>query len=494
MRRFFILTLGCVLALSACSDDSGESTTTVASSSPSTTPTSTSTAPTTQGTSTPTTQGATIPEPAGAAGLDDPYFPDLGNGGYDVDHYSIAMTIDPETAAIDAVTTIAATATETLATFNLDLLGLEVSAVSVDGEPAAYAREDAELRISPTGGIVDGEDFVVTVAYAGRPVPVTLMSAGVSIGWTQTDEGIYVAAEPDAARTWFPSNDHPIDKATFDFEITVPKPLTAAANGALIEVRDQGDMHTFVWELDSPMATYLATVVVGEYERVETTGPDGITLRDYLPTSFNGTVPGAFEITGEAMELLSEWFGPYPFDRYGHIVVYDLGGALETQTLSLMGNRALFAAVTVHELAHQWFGDAVTPTNWQHIWLNEGFATFAEFLWTEHRRDRDAMNAEIASLHDSLQSIGHYAISDPQESQLFGPAVYWRGGITLHALRVALGDDDVMKEIFQTYFTRYEDGNASTQDFIDVVHEVSGQDFTELWDDWLYSSQLPDLP
>jgi aminopeptidase N len=159
-----------------------------------------------------------------------------------------------------------------------------------------------------------------------------------------------------------------------------------------------------------------------------------------------------------------------------------------------MGSRALFDEVTVHELAHQWFGDAVSPANWQHIWLNEGFATFSEFLWTEHLRGTEAMNSEIASLHSNLSSIGHFAISDPQESQLFGPAVYWRGGMTLHALRVALGDDEVMKSIFQTYFTRYADGNATTQDFIDVVHEVSGQDFTDLWDAWLFSTQLPDLP
>jgi aminopeptidase N len=242
------------------------------------------------------------------------------------------------------------------------------------------------------------------------------------------------------------------------------------------------------------MTSYLATLVVGEYERVEYDGPDDILIRDYLPTSFNGTVPDGFKITLEAMEVLSDWFGPYPFDRYGHIVVYELGGALENQTLSLMGNRALFPAVVVHELAHQWWGNTVSPATWQDIWLNEGFATFSEFLWIEHRQGTDAMLEEIQDLHDALSSIGHFAIADPQESQLFGPAVYWRGGMTLHALRAELGDDEVLKEILAVYYERFEDSHAATQDFIDVVHEVTGQDFTELWDDWLYSVALPDLP
>jgi aminopeptidase N len=493
MRRI-ALVAAMLLLLVACG--SGESTSTTTG--PGTTEPAVTTAPGTSSAPT-TTVGSSTTSPAGqilegADGLGDPYFPGLGNGGYDVEHYDIQIAIDPETASLEAVTTITANATETLGTFNLDFIGLEIGSVRVDGADAPYTRQQAELRISPEGGIVAGEAFEVAVAYSGRPQLIDLVSVGVKFGWTQTPEGIYVAAEPDGARTWIPSNDHPLDKATFAFTITVPAPYVAAANGELISITENGADRTYRWELDDLMATYLATVVVGEYERVESVGPDGVLIRDYLPVSFNGVVPSGFTITAEAMEVLTEWFGPYPFDRYGHIVVYELGGALETQTLSLMGNRALFDAVVVHELAHQWWGNSVSPASWQEIWLNEGFATFAEFLWTEHRQGSQAMRAEIEGLHDALSSIGHYAISDPQEVQLFGPAVYWRGGMTLHALRVALGDDDLMKEIFRIYFERFADGNVTTQDFIDVVHEVSGQDFTELWDAWLFSSQLPALP
>ncbi len=439
---------------------------------------------------TPTT---TTPDGVGAQNVGDPYFPDLGNGGYDVTHYDISIAVDPTPAELDAITTITAVATESLGTFNLDFVGLDVTSLTVDGESADYVREGPELRISPDGGIIAGEEFTVKVAYSGQPQLLDLVSIGIPVGLLQTPEGIYVFAQPDGARTWFPSNDHPSDKARFTFHITVPKPLVAAANGALVETIDNGDSQTFVWDLESRMATYLATFVVGEYERFESEGPDGILIRDYLPTSFNGAMPPSFEVTAEAIDLFSEWFGPYPFDRYGHIVVYELGGAMETQTLVLMGSRALFDRVVVHEISHQWWGDSVTPATWQDIWLNEGFATFSEFLWVEHTRGQQAMLDTIDGLHESLQIIDHSAIFDPGESELLGSAVYWRGGLTLHALRLRVGDE-VLKEILWTYHATFAGGNATTEDFIDLAEEISGRDLTDLFATWVFAEQLPDLP
>ena len=500
MRRF-APAMGLLLVVAACSRDEPGSIPTVpataaAATAAPTTTTTTAAPTTTTTTAAPTTiesDSARPPEPAGAPGLDDPYFPDLGNGGYDVSHYDIEIAVDPVSAELEAITTVTAVAEETLATFNLDFVGLEVSSVTVDGAKAAHVRQGSELRISPEGGILAGEEFAVIIAYSGRPEQIDSASVSFRYGWIQTPGSIYVIAEPDGARTWFPSNDHPTDKATFSFRITVPKPLTAAATGALVETIDNGDSRTFIWVMEDLMATYLATIAIGEYERFETDGPDGVLIRDYLPTSFNGAVPPAFEVTAEAMELLSEWFGPYPFDRYGHIVVHELGGALETQTLTLMGSRALVDKIVVHELAHQWFGNSVSPASWQDIWLNEGFATFAEFLWTEHLRGTGTMLDEIEGLHDSLRFIDHFAISDPRKSQLFGPAVYWRGGMTLHALRAQVGDE-TMKEILQTYSARFADGNATTDAFIDLATEISGRNLIELFDAWLVATALPDLP
>ncbi len=514
MRRL-ALSVTLMVFVAACSDSA--STTTAASAAsavapvvttttelptaPTSMPISTTAAPPTTDTS-PTAPSADPPGPAGASGLGDPYFPELGNGGYDVSHYDIDMVVDPETAELEATTTITALAEETLATFNLDFVGLEIASVMVDGAESAYVRDGAELRVFPEGGIVEGEEFTVTIEYSGRPQLITVSSLPFQVGWIQTPEGIFVVAVPDAARTWFPSNDHPTDKATFTFHVTVPKPLTAAANGALVATIDNGDTRTFMWDLESLMATYLATVVIGEYERVESRGPDGILIRDYLPTSFNGTVPPALEVTSEAMGFLAEWFGPYPFDRYGHVVVSDMGWANENQTLTLIGQPTLIDEFVVHELAHSWWGGSVTPQTWQHIWLNEGFATFAQFLWIEHTQGREAMLERIGALHEILvsQDLGGWwaprinAIADPQESQLFGRAVYWRGGITLHALRVTVGDE-VLKEIFREYSVRFAGSTASTEDFIAVAEEVSDQDLTELFDEWVYTGHpFPELP
>ncbi len=501
MRRR-ALGVALLVFVAACSDSA--STTTAAPATDAIAPVATTTTkpPTTTTTAPTSTTAAPLadsPEPAGASGLGDPYFPELGNGGYDVSHYDIDIVVDPETAELEATTTITAVAEETLATFNLDFVGLEIASVMVDGVEAAFLRDGAELRISPEGGIVEGEEFTVTVEYSGRPQLITVSSLPFQVGWIQTPAGIFVVAVPDAARTWFPSNDHPTDKATFTFHVTVPKPLTAAANGALVETTDNGDTRTFMWDLESPMATYLATIVIGEYERVESRGPDGILIRDYLPTSFNGTVPPAFEVTAEAMELLIEWFGPYPFDRYGHVVVYDMGWANENQTLTLIGQPALIEVFVVHELAHQWWGDSVSPQTWQHVWLNEGFATFAGFLWIEHTQGEEAMLERIGELYERLVSQRNNAIADPQESQLFSWAVYWRGGMTLHALRITVGDE-VLKEIFHEYHARFADSTASTEDFITVAEEVSGQDLTELFDEWVYTGHpfpwdpFPELP
>jgi aminopeptidase N len=483
-----------MLAVAACGATETAVTATPSNSTSSTDAAATSSTPEDASAATTSTTPAATPGGAGSTSLGDPYFPDLGNGGYDVEHYDIDISVEPEGATLEATTTISATATESLATFSLDFVGLDLHSVSVDGADAEWSREGPKLLVEPEGGIVAGETFSVSATYSGRPEPIRLISAGVDFGWIQTPQGIYVAAEPDAARTWFPSNDYPTDKATYSFRVTVPKPLTGAANGALIEIVDNGETRTFVWELESPMATYLATIVVGEYDRIESAVPDGVLLRDYVPTSYDGELPDAFAITAEALDLLVDWFGPYPFDRYGHIVVFGLGGALETQTLSLMGNRALFAEVTVHELAHQWFGNAVSPAAWDQIWLNEGFATFAEFLWIEHRSGTDAMLRDIADRHATLGSIGHRPISDPGEGQLFGPAVYWRGGMTLHALRTELADDDLMREILQTYFRRFENGSVTTADFIGVAETVAGRDLDEVWTPWLYQSELPPLP
>ena len=449
-----------------------------------------------------TAPAATPPPPASTGdagpGLGDPYFPYLGNQGYDVDHYLIDLEADPSTNRIAGSTTIEATATGDFDSFTLDFSGLEIAGVTVDGAAVNHRREgpgDAELRIEAP--LVAGESFTVAVAYSGIPEPTAPGALPFSTGWLTNAEGSFVASEPAGAHTWFPANDHPTDKATFTFRITAPDGMTAVANGTLTDTIETGTGTTFVWEMPDPMTTYLATVVVAPLERVDHPPAGDIALRDYLPAALAVDVPESFTKTGEMIDFFDDVFGPYPFDAYGHVVVSGFPAALETQTMTVFGDdwfdTPFIEFVVVHELAHQWFGNHVSPSTWQDIWLNEGFATFSELLWVEHLYGPVAMQAEAASRYDDLASFPHAITGDPQEANLFGISVYQRGGLTLYALRAEVGDDHFF-EILRTWVERYGSGDASTGEFIALAEEIAGRDLGGLFDAWLFSSALPPLP
>ena len=476
-RRWFALAL--LVLVAACGGAAGPD---LSSTNTPTTDPGTTTI-TTPGTSTTTTPAATM--------LPDPYFPDLGNPGFDVDHYGISITLDETLATFGAATTvIEATATSALTTFSLDLLGMTIDELRVDDTAAAFERRGGEVIVTPATPLPAGEAFVVVVDYHGAPTTVGIESLGINAGWTVLDGTAYVFAEPDAAHTWFPGSDHPSDKATFTITATVPAGLTAVANGELVGTTAGATTTTFAWEMGEPMATYLAVLVVGHYERVEQPGPPGIELRDYVPA---GTpVPAAFARVPEMLELFASWFGPYPFSEYGHVVVPGFPAAMETQTMTMIGAGFDAEEVVAHELAHQWFGDSVTPATWQHIWLNEGFATFGEFLWLEEAYGPAVMEGYAEGLYAMVGGPGS-PISDPGVAELFGAGVYWRGGLTLYALRREVGDT-TMRAILTTWHDRYRYGNATTTDFIAVAEEVSERDLGTFFAAWLGGGDLPALP
>ena len=482
------------LALTAGACSGGTTVTTVDAIPAATTTSTTLPAPSTTDIDTATT----IADSPLGSGLGDPYFPGLGNSGYDVDHYLIELTVDPAINRISGTTTIEATATESGDSFSLDFVGLTIESVAVDDQPAPHQREgadDSELRINED--LVAGEAFTVAVAYSGTPVPDFNTDIGFPAGWLTNDQGTYVAAQPAGARTWFPCNDHPADKAAFTFVMTVPQGMTAVANGTLTGTTEGPGIETFVWEMADPMATYLATVVVAPLGRIEHPPVNGIVLRDYLPPRLMDDIPESFTKTGEMIEVFADLFGSYPFDRYGHVVVSGYPAALETQTMTLFGDdwfRSPFTEfVVAHELAHQWFGDSVSPATWRDIWLNEGFATYAELLWVEHLYGPVAMQAEAASRYDDLTRVPHALTGDPRPDALLGISVYQRGGLTLHALRAEVGDE-VFFEILRTWTERYGLGTASTADFMSLSEELSGTDLGALFDAWLFSAELPPLP
>lgn len=500
MKRLLVVLLVAAVLASSCAEsdpitaDPGPVTT---APSPSPTPPPT--------TATTTTTAAPLPasDVTTRLGLGDSRYPELGNGGYNVAHYTIDLTFDPEPATVNALVTIDAAATEPLGGFSLDFVGFDVTAVRVNDEAASFDRLDGELIIELPSVVAAGEDFTTTIAYNGTPQPVLSQALPFEVGWRSDTAGInYVVAEPDGGRSWLPLNDHPSDKATYTFLITVPEPLVAAANGTLTEKITDLGWSTWVWESTDPMASYLATVVIGEIEIVvdeASSAESGVTIRNVLPPDLATTLPAPLERQGEMIAFFSNLFGPYPFDTYGIAVVGDFEAALENQTLSIFGRGlvefpAFFETVLVHELAHQWFGNSVTPADWGDIWLNEGFATYAEWLWIEFTRGSAAYEATVNGERNRLALTADLRPpGDPAAEDLFSVSVYVWGGLVLHALRLEIGDEAFF-ETLRTYYATYEDSIATTADFIAVAEAVSGSDLSDLFDQWLYSATVPDLP
>jgi|GEM_PF-208174 len=645
----------------------------------------------------------------GAPGVGDPYYPLDGNGGYEVEHYLLDVSYNPETDVLEGEATIQALATQNLSRFNLDLVGLTVESVEVDGRRAAWTRHGGELTVTPRAGLREHDSFTTVVRYQGVPEPI-IDAFGLS-GVFHTDDGMLIAGEPHVAATWFPANDHPTDTAAYTFHVKVPAGLEVVANGVLVEQRTVGGWTTWIWDAVEPMASYLATVNVGEFDlrayeddgirywdaidpdlvdpvahpqtgeqlavsqqsepsfkrlaRTISVPADGTTLsfwitRDTEPTwdfvfveahtvgdedwttlpdmnghtgqdtglscpywlglhpflehyqtdngdgtcaaqgssgdwwavsgtsygaeqwqvdlsayagrdvevsisyasddlfqlagafvddvvvsngpgttsfeddgdTFDGwTVPGApagsapnpndwiagteadthsplgeaaessFGRQPEVIEFLGGNFGGYPFSASGGIVDdhADIGFALETQTRPIYSKWFFLDQlsgdfVVVHELAHQWFGDSLAIAAWQHIWLNEGFATYAEWLWSEREglgTAQDNFDAFYYGIprRDPFWSL---TIGDPGPDALFDGAVYVRGAMTLHQLRLAVGDADFFK-ILRLWARLHAGGNVSTDDFIRLSEGVSGQELGELFNTWLFTPRKPAL-
>ena len=439
----------------------------------------------------------------GAAGVGDPYFPLEGNGGYDVRHYDLSFSYDPATDRLDGTMVVRARATQDLSRFDLDLQQLEVSAVRVNDEPAAFNRDGQELQITPPNRLRDGSTFNVAVDYGG--IPQTIVGSpivfGSPYGFLHTDDGAFMGDEPNVASTWMPLSDHPSDKATWTFRVTVPEGKSVVANGQLVSQVTANGKSTFTWDEPNQMATYLATADIGNWVVKTGRTPGGIPETVAVdPTIIAGNptaVDFFFDTTAEATDLWVKDFGPYPFDSTGAIAdnaTYNgqaLGFSLETQT------RPLYSAVRststiAHELAHMWFGDSVSVADWRHIWLNEGFASYAQYLWTEHLGGASPHDQFVAEFNSRPASDPFWStvIADPQRDTMFARAVHRRGAMTPQALRDKIGTDAFFR-VLRTWTAEHRQGNGTTAQFIALSERISGQDLGNFFQVWLYTPSKP---
>jgi aminopeptidase N len=482
---------------------------------------------------------------AGSGGIGDAYFPLMGNSGYDVQHYTLDLDLDVAAGTIVAGrATIDALALVDLCAFNLDFRGLEIDAVRIDGEDASFSRRGGELTVTPPAPVAAGRRFTTEVAYRGAPLgqpaptvgslllgvlgallgigdgeqkSTRLDGEGYGDGWWSGNEEIFIAGEPGGAETWYPVNGHPADKATYTLRLTVPKPYAVVANGALTDTIDTAAATTTVWASRDPMASYLVTFHAGRIDVETRAGPGGLPIRTSFAASVAPAQRAMFDRIPEMIAFFESVFGPYPFALAGGTIVgAPILFALETQTMPIYGALPLFGleqlppdslrdfeAIVAHELAHQWFGNSVSLLRWQDIWLNEGFATYAQVLWLEHAAGEAAGNRQIAQLYASLAeadvpdaaaSGGPPVTANPGAGALFSPTlVYGRGAMTLHALRLRVGDEAFFA-ILREWTRRFHDGNATTADFMALAEEVSGDELDALFDAWLFQPALPAFP
>ncbi|GLY15140.1 metallopeptidase [Kineosporia sp. NBRC 101677] len=382
----------------------------------------------------------------------------------------------------------------------LDLRGPRAKAVRIDGADAQFRQTKGELVIEPVAGPNPGQKLEVEVEYEGA-MGTPVDANGTPFGWIATSTGAQVLAQPDGAPTWFPAHDVLTDKATYDFTVTVPRGMTAVANGILGGHREEGKRTTWSWHAEDPMLTYLATVNIGDYDLQAATGPQGIPVlnavsRD-LDRQATRDAQEALGLQPEILKFLADTWGPYPFSAAGAIVNdADLGYALETQTRPVYAT-TLDDSTIVHELAHQWFGDSVSIATWQDIWLNEGFAVYSEWLWSDREYGArygatvDALADDVASRPKS-DPIWKVDLAAPTRAQLFDRAVYDRGALTLHALRRTIGDD-AFWELTRAWARTHAGGNVTTADFEHLAEQVSGQDLHTFFRAWVHSTGRPDV-
>lgn len=431
----------------------------------------------------------------GAEHSTDPYLPAQGNGGYRVLHYNLDIDYRVAQNRISGRAVITARAVQSLSRFTLDLGRFRVRDVLVDGRPAKFDHRPDKIRIRPEKHVAYGAIFKIEIRYGGKPAPIS--GRWGDIGWDELTDGALVASQPNGAPSWFPCNDRPDDKASFLVTLTAASAYTVVVTGDLVARRRGTGTTTWVYERNEPTAPYLMSVQVGRYDLVEL-APGRVVQRAAIPPRVFTTFRHDFGRHGEIMRALEHLFGPYPFREYVVVVADDdLDDPIEAQGMAVFGRnhvdgRRTHERLVVHELAHQWFGNSLTVANWRHIWLNEGFATYAEWLWSGASGGRSAA-AHAAQWHAwAASQPGGIAIADPGVDRMFDTLVYKRGALTLHALRARIGEAAFFA-LVRSWVAEHRHSTVTTEQFREHAARFAAQPLDDLFAAWLDRPELPPL-
>lgn len=448
----------------------------------------------------------------GGAGLGDPVYPGAGNGGYQVDHYLLDLSYDTAKRVLGGRALLTGRTTQALSRFNLDAAGLRVSEVKVNGRVARTVQEGEELVVTPAEELARGRELKVEVRYE-TTVPTVKSGPWRPAVDPVKDPAFSIYAQDVEAHKVFPCNDHPSDKARFTYRVKVPAGYSVVANGRFAGKTGSSKVSTWQYNTQQPMATELAQLSIDRLKIDHRPGPGGLTIRDARPADRAEFLEQYLKQTPAMVEWATARLGEYPLEQYGTLVTPTQFGttSLEDQTVSTFSLARMekpawtVPQVMAHELVHQWFGDSVTPKSWQHVWLNEGHATYWQGRWADDHKvesyrnpDTDKFANFTAKMKDAYR-LGdiwrdkYGPVANPKPDKLWGWGSYDGGALVLLALREKVGAS-TFSRIEKTWLATYRDKNADTADFVALASKVSGQDLKPFLTEWLYGTETPAMP
>ena len=432
--------------------------------------------------------------------VEDPYYPQRGDPRTDALHYGLRLHWSARDEVLRGRARIDLRAAEATQHLLLDLAhGLHVSSVVLDGVDASWTHDGAHLDVTAPATLPEDSRHILVVSYAGTPHPAyhafTRPDAR-HLGWhTTRDGGAWTMQEPFGAFTWYPVNDQPSDKAFYDARISTPPGMVGVFNGEMVARHRTGHRQVTRWHLADPASSYLVTLGIGHYVKRTGTGPHGVPLTYWLPRDYTPVELRVARSLSPAMRWLEKHQGPYPFDQ-GGILATTGGSGMETQTLITL-NRSILAhrgrAVVLHELAHHWYGDTVTPRTWKDLWLSEGWAMYAQIRWdAEHggqsmREWRSELAAFDQELRDEDGPPGAY-----RKRHFAEGTVYYCAALMLDQLRTKIGPD-AFADLWRTWPQEHRNGNADTEEFISWASARTGVNLRPFLTQWLTSPTTPPL-